>query len=168
MPIQPQDYQQAPARSAFITVLCILTFIGSGLGLLTEGVKYLTADSQAAVMSKVKEKANADIERKAKSDDGSEFARMIVNTFGASAQNIRKGALSNMAAAVFCLMGAFLMWNLRKTGFYLYVAGTLVGIVSPFVIFGGSNLMSIGSSVIVGFIGLIFVVLYGINLKYMR
>jgi type III secretory pathway component EscR len=163
-----QDYERPAARPTFITVLCILTFIGSGWGLISESIKYSTADSQAAVISKVKEKANADIQKNNKDDEGAQFAKKMVNSISTSPDNIRKGALSNIAAAILCLAGAFMMWKLKKTGFYLYVAGTLVGIISPFVIFGGSNMMSILSSVVIGFVGLIFVILYGVNLKYMK
>ena len=163
-----QDYELPAGRPAFITVLCILTFIGSGWGVISESIKYFTANSQAAVISKVKEKANSDLQRNNDSDEGSQLAKKMVNSLNTSPENIKKGALSNTAAAILCLAGAFLMRNLKKIGFYLYVAGILVGIISPFVIFGGSNLISIISSEVIGFIGLIFVILYGVNLRYMK
>jgi len=163
-----QDYEQPVSRPVFITVLCILTFIGSGWGVISESIRYSTADSQAAAILKVKEEANSNLEKNANPDKDSKFAKKMVNSIYASPDDIRKGAISNFAAAVLCLAGAIMMWKLKKTGFYLYVAGTLLGIISPFVIFGGSNIISILSSVVIGFIGLIFVVLYGVNLKYMK
>jgi hypothetical protein len=164
-----QDYERPDARPTFITVLCILTFIGSGWGLISESIRYFNANSQAEVISKVKEQTNADLSKNrdtTKAD--SKFAEMMVKGLNMSPENIRKGALANGVAAILCLAGAFLMWSLKRTGFYLYVAGTLVGITSPFLIFGTDNFLAIISSVVIGFIGLIFVILYGVNLKYMK
>ncbi|MEO5889720.1 MAG: hypothetical protein ABIQ31_05670 [Ferruginibacter sp.] len=163
-----QDYEQPAKRPVFITVLCILTFIGSGWGLVSDTIKYFTADTQAMAISKVKETASGNIQKDTTNDEGAKFAQKMINNLTMTPDNIRKGALSGIGAAVLCLVGAILMWQLKKTGFYLYVAGTLLGIVSPFIIFGGSNVMAIFSSVAVGFIGLVFVILYGVNLKHMR
>lgn len=168
MPDVLQDYERPDVRPTFITVLCILTFIGSGWGVISESIKYSTANSQAEIISRVKEKASSDLQKNGRSDNRSQFAEKMVSSFNMTPENIKQGALSNAAAAVLCLAGAFMMWRLKKTGFYLYLAGTLVGIISPFVIFGGSNFMAIISSVIIGFIGLIFVILYGVNLRFMK
>lgn len=162
------EYERPAARPVFITVLCILTFIGSGWGLVSESIKYFTADSQAAAISLTKEKVNKDLQKNKNHNERAEFTRKMMNSLKTTPENIKTGAVSNVAAALLCLTGAFMMWNLKKPGFYLYVAGTLVGIISPFVIFGGSNLVSILSSAVIGFIGLIFVILYGVNLKYMK
>lgn len=163
-----QDYEQPAGRPVFITVLCILTFIGSGWGVISESIRYFTADSQAAAISRVKEKVNADLQKNKNAGGRSQFAQKMANSLTASPEKIKEGALSNAAAAILCLAGAFMMWQLKKKGFYLYVAGTLAGIISPFVIFGGTNLVAILSSTIIGFVGLIFVILYGVNLKYMK
>lgn len=163
-----QDYERSAVRPVFITVLCILTFIGSGWGVVSESIKYFTADSQATAISVAKEKVNADLQKNNDSGKGSQFAKKMMNSLNTSPENIKKGALSSTLAAILCIAGAIMMWNLKKTGFYLYVAGTLVGIISPFVIFGGGNFIAILSSALIGFIGLIFVILYGVNLKYMK
>ena len=83
-------------------------------------------------------------------------------------ENLKKAGIAEALAALCCLAGAFLMWQLKKNGYYLYIAGTLIGIISPFVIYGSSNMMSIISSVMVGFVGIVFMILYGVNLKDMR
>ena len=94
---------------------------------------------------------------------------MVTSVTGAAtAENFRKAGISDIAASVLCLTGAFLMWRLKKVGFYLYLLGTLVGVIAPFVIFGSGNLLSILTSVFVGFFGIIFLILYGLNIKYMK
>ncbi len=163
-----QEYERPAVRPTFITVLCILTFIGSGWGIISESIKYFSANSQAASIAITKEKVNSDLQSNKDSTEGARFAQKIVNSITTSPENIRKGALANGAGAILCIAGAFMMWNLKRNGFYLYMAGTLVGIISPFVVFGSNNFIAILSSVVIGFIGLVFVILYGVNLKHMK
>jgi hypothetical protein len=165
-----QDYEAPAARPTFITVLCILTFIGSGWGLIGGAIQYFSADKQALAMSISKEKAATDIQKSDKNDAGTQMAEKMVNsmTSAFTAENLKKTGIASVVGALFCLAGAFLMWQLKKNGYYLYIAGTLIGIISPFVIYGTDNFMSIITSVMVGFVGIVFVILYGVNLKYMK
>ena len=139
-----------------------------GYGLISQGFAYFTADKQAAVLTAARDKVNADMEKVDENNKGADFAKKIADSMNTSPEKIKLGAIASMAAAILCLLGAFLMWQLKKTGFYAYVAGTLIGVISPFVIFGTANFMAIISSVMIGFIGLIFVILYGVNLRHMR
>jgi len=165
-----QDYEAPAPRPTFITVLCILTFIGSGWGLIGGAIQYFSADKQASAMSISKEKAATDIQKSGKDDAGTQMAEKMVNsmTSAFTAENLKKTAIASIVGALFCLAGAFLMWQLKKNGFYIYIAGTLIGIISPFVIYGTDNFMSIITSVMVGFVGIVFVILYGVNLKHMK
>lgn len=169
MATELQDYEQIPLRTTFITVLCILTFLGSGWGLVMGVVKYFTADKQAISMTVAKEKAAADIQQKSKGDAGSKLAEKMVNSMVVlTPENLKKSGIAEALAALCCLAGAFLMWQIKKKGYYLYIAGTFIGVISPFIIYGTNNMMSVISSIMVGFVGFIFVILYGVNLKDMR
>ncbi len=165
-----QDYEAPAARPTFITVLCILTFIGSGWGLIGGAIQYFSAEKQALAMNISKESTAAAIEKADKNDAGSQMAEKMVKsmTSAFSVENIKNMGIASVVGAIFCLIGAFLMWQLKKNGFYLYIVGTLIGIISPFVIYGTANFMSIISAVVVGFFGIVFVILYGVNLKYMK
>jgi hypothetical protein len=165
-----QDYDQGqPERPVFLTVLCILTFLGSGWGLVSGAIQYFTAEKQAQVLVAQKEKASADIQRKGKTDAGSQMAEKVINSMSVlTPDNIRKAGIGTALSAILCLAGAFMMWKLNKVGFYLYIAGTLVGVISPFLIYGNNNVMAIFSSVLIGFIGIVFAILYGVNVKHMR
>ena len=163
-----QEYEQPAPRPVFITVLCILTFIGSTTSLIKQSIVYFTADSQAAKFSIARDRIKSNTKTKNESDKGAQLAIKFMGSLNISAGNIRKGALADITAAILCLAGAVMMWKLRKRGFYLYVAGILLNIISPFIIFGGSNVISIFSSVIWGIIGIAFVILYAVNLKDMR
>jgi hypothetical protein len=82
--------------------------------------------------------------------------------------NIKKNALFSILANILTFGGAFLMFQLKKIGFWTYVAGTGIAILTPIIVYGASNLMSIGMTAIYAFFGILFAVLYSLNLKYMR
>src|SRR5690606_27225706 len=84
-----------------------------------------------------------------------------------SVEKLQNSAIGSFVAALFTLAGAFFMFRLRKTGFYLYIIGIAIGIAVPFYIYAG-NLLAIGMSAFSSFFGLIFIALYALNLKSMR
>jgi hypothetical protein len=83
-------------RPTFLTVLCILTFIGSGLGVLG-GLLGLIGSSALAM-------------------------------FAPAGGAIIWSVLALIGAAL-CLFGAIQMWGLKKSGFTMYLLGSLVSIV---------------------------------------
>ena len=123
-------------------------------------------------MAAVKEKAMSDVQQAtASSSDtaANNLAQSMVSSVVTSftPEKLKKSALGGIAAAAFCLLVAIMMWGLKKNGFYLYILGTLIGIAVPFMIFG-NNLLALGASAVMGFFGILFVILYGVNLKHMR
>ena len=165
-----QDYEQPVKRPTFITVLCILTFIGSGWGLIGGAIQYFTAEKQATSMVIQQKTINEDLKNNGKENGATNMAKKMVNSMSTAftAENLKKSGISAMLSSLFCIVGAFMMWKLNRIGFYIYIFGTLIGVISPFIIYGNNNIMSILSSVVVGFVGVIFVILYGVNLKYMK
>ncbi len=166
-----QDYEQAtPSRPQFLAVICILTFIGSGWGIIGGIIQFATSEKQAQQIVITKKKAASDIQKKGDNNAGSHFAEKMVNsmTTAFTAANFRKAGIAAIIGALFCLAGALMMWRLKRIGFYSYIIGVIIGIVSPFIIYGSDNLMAIISSIGVGFIGMVFIILYGVNMKYMK
>jgi hypothetical protein len=172
--------EQPKKRTTFITVLCILTFVGSGFSLFTNIYGYFTAKQSAEQMQLMQKMTQSDSafaprngkatekdSLKAKKTD--EVTKKVFKTFASSftEDNIRKNSLGAIAAAILCLSGAVLMFMINKKGYFIYVAGTLLGIAIPLVLYG-SNFVGIMGSVISGFFGLVFCILYGVNLKDMR
>jgi uncharacterized membrane protein (DUF2068 family) len=166
----PEVSAAKPARPTFLTVLCILTFIGSGWAIVSGISTYLTANATAGVAEAAMQDAREQIANAGESNAGSKMAEKMLS--GASdvlkPENLKKSALFSIVAAVFTLLGAVLMFQLKKTGFWLYVLGTIISIVGPFVIFGAANLITMLSTIGTAFIGIIFVVLYALNLKHLR
>ena len=166
-PGQPIEISK-PVRPVFLTVLCILTSIGSGWGVVSGITSYLSADATSGIARA----AMQDAKEKIKDDEnaGSKFAEKILS--GTSEmlrpENLKKSALFNIIASVFTLLGAILMFGLKKTGFFSYLLGTVIGIAGPFIAFGGGNFLTILSSSFIALIGILFVILYGLNVKHLR
>ncbi len=168
--LQNTSVQQKPQRPTFLTVLCVLSFLGSGIGIISNLSGYLNADVQSAFQQEKIEETKEKIDKQLDDgEEGKELAdRMLSDTSAITdPAKKKKDALYSFFANVLSLAGAVLMFRLKREGFYLYVAGILISILSPLYVFGTGNLVSMGISIAVGFVGIIFILLYYLNLKYL-
>lgn len=156
-------------RPTFLKVLCILTFIGSGYNIVNSTVTYFKAESISALVTEAKTQVNEDLKKEKKDKEESAFVGQIMGNMSdiSTPENLRKASIGNIITSVICLLGAILMWNLRRSGFYIYTLGTIIGIILPFYMFG-SNLVTNISAGFMGFIGILFVIFYAMNLKSMK
>ena len=154
----------SPLRPTFLTVLCILTFIGSGWGIYKGVSGYLSADMSASVVREARSQAEDQLEGK---DQPAFLKNMMGNMFNSlSPDNIRKSSIVTLVSSLFTLAGGLLMWGLRRNGFYVYIAGILVSVFAPLAIFGG-GLVGLTAGGASAFFGILFIILYGVNVKYM-
>jgi len=166
------DYELQPEkRPSFLTWLCILTFIGSGWAIISSIYTYTSAYKYAKMLDAPPEMKKDTVQLnspKVKSQNEG-MPEKIKTSFSKILQkdNLRKLALGNLVASLFTLCGAIFMWNLRKTGFYLYIFGVIISLIIPFFIFG-NDLIAVGATSFNNFFGLIFIALYALNLKSMR
>ena len=159
-----------PERPVFLKVLCMLTFICSGWLIVTNTVTYFTANDISKIVVSAKEKMYEDINKnKSKNSTVKMFAEKMMNNMFVmyTTENLRKNALGILLGAVFCISGAVLMWKLKRIGYILYVAGTIIGVATPFYVFG-NNFIAVGTSGFTAFFGLLFVIFYAMNLSSMR
>lgn len=149
-------------RPTFLTVICILTFIGSGWGVISAAKSYLTAEATASMVSEKVGQAEDKM-----NSDAPGFLKGILGSASAMANpgTIRESSIFSFVSCLLSLVGAILMWSLKKNGFYLYIAGIILSIAAPIIVVGGTlGAISAGGAVV---IGLIFIIMYGLNLKYM-
>lgn len=110
-------------------------------------------------------------EMPASGDAGEEIAREVVKGMGESMDVMIEWAPTlnwlNIGIGLLCVFGAFLMWQLKRTGFYLYTVATLIAIITPIALMGG-NILTLINTFAAGFFGLLFIILYGVNLKHMK
>ena len=154
-------------RPTFLTVLCILTFIGSGWGVINAITSYSSAEQTAAITEEAMDEAMDEIESSAEAEEIPDFISTILGSVSESLtpENIRNSSIASGIASLLCLIGAVLMWQLQRKGFYLYVIGIVVTVIAPVMVIGGTvgGFQAAGA----GFIGAIFCVLYGLNLKHL-
>ena len=144
-----EEQQQIPEtevknkRSTLLTILCILTFIGSGLNAFSGIFVFVFYDFSMKVF--------AEVIKSFKMTGMDAFLAASPAYFGVTA------LINGIAVA-----GAVLMWQLRKTGFHLYTVSQILVILSPMIFF---RLPSPDFYNLV--FSAIFVLLYSSNLKYM-
>ncbi len=170
------EYENEPClRPSLLTVLCILTFIGSGWAIVSSVWAYSTASQYARIFSThgpaalnesmSKDSVTRGSVHKKRSPFGEKMTASVSKMF--TEQNIRKSATGAIISGLFTLFGAILMWRLKRNGFYLYIAGILIGLIVPFYLYG-NNLIAIGMSSFSSFFGLVFIALYALNIKSLK
>ena len=98
-------------RPVFLTILCILTFVGSGLGVLFGLLGIIGASFMGSLMDSIPGMGAA---------------------MGGTTAYIGVG----VALAAASLYGAIMMWKLKKTGFYIYTGANIIGAILPIVWLG--------------------------------
>jgi hypothetical protein len=170
------EFEQEPhLRPTLLTVLCILTFIGSGWLIVTNVWSYSTASQTVRMFSSsgINRPNDSTLQKDSAFGDGHKkrppFGEKMVSSISKimTVENIHKSATGNIISGLFTLLGALLMWRLRRNGFFLYILGVIVGLVVPFYIYG-NNLLAIGISSFSSFFGLVFIALYALNIKSLR
>ena len=135
----------AGGRPTFLTVICILSFVGIGLAI----IGYIGAFALLGVA----ESAMSGME-----DMASEYGG---TTTTASTGMIWAYIIVGFLTAIVSLVGVLQMWKLKKSGFMLYAGATVVALIMGVVYAGvGASIMSI---VVSG----AFIAMYYMNLKHM-
>jgi hypothetical protein len=158
-----------PQRPTLLTVLCILTFLGSSWGIFDGFINIFKAktidtvglnDQLQTEMDKLNDSGTT----------GETLTKLLEGAMDVANKAIEKAiplAIFSIIASMLSIFGAYLMWNLKKSGFYIYITAQIISLFGIFYLLG----LSFASIAIVGFGGLlslIFTILYGVNLKYMH
>ncbi|MBC8553993.1 MAG: hypothetical protein H8D23_30655 [Candidatus Brocadiales bacterium] len=136
------------SRPQLLRVLCILTFIGSGLSLLSNFIMFMSID----IVRKYYENGMFDFL-------GEEMDLSVLELFLST--NSTYFMLMSMLFAL-GIYGAYLMWNLKQIGFHFYTLAQIVLLILPQVFIPALPFPTFEL-----IISLIFVVLYAKNLKIM-
>ena len=106
-------------RPTFLTVLCILTFIGSGWGIIDGTIDFFSADIADEAMEMVDEQmedAMEEMEDSGASENAIGFMESLMGgvTDAVTAENIRKASIVGIISSILCLLGAIQMWGLKN------------------------------------------------------
>lgn len=148
-------------RSQLLTLLCILSFLSCGWGLIDSTVSFIQADAVAETTY---------VESKPDPTKKKEGSKQYFEDRSSDApapgdpDEIKLLAIAQFAYSLLTLIGAILMFRLRKIGYWIYVAGIAVGLVLPVVLVGvGALNTSFGA-----FFSIIFAGLYWLSIKEMN
>jgi hypothetical protein len=130
---QEQVSQATAARPVFLSTLCVLSFAGITLQLAAYayGILLFYSEPQSPLIP--------------------DYAFGIV----------LRDSLPLAGCELVMLAGVIMMWRLKRTGYYIYLAGQLLNIAVPFVFgspFNGLQLLFSG----------LFMIFYGINFRSLR
>ncbi|MBK9177648.1 MAG: hypothetical protein IPM46_15230 [Flavobacteriales bacterium] len=160
-----------PTRPTFLTVLCILSFIGCAWYAFSGITGYFTLKAMAPASSAASQELSSAFDDAINNEGMSDAEREMASALGGALGGLTDfGAMANssLAQGLLCLViliGVWMMWNLKKTGFYIYTVGQLGYVIVPFLLVGGlaGGLMGILGAVF----PVLFIILYAVNLKHM-
>jgi len=158
--VQNQQVESREERPMFLTVLCILSFIGNGLGIMQGVIGLLMASIWGQMFKAIKRNGVNNIGK----------AQVEINQI---LNSITWFSLMFIIAAVLCLFGTILMWKLKKSGFILYVLGQCLPVLGTFFLFEFMfNGPAVGFGILISIFSAIFpicfVIMYGLNLKHLK
>ncbi|GAB3507728.1 hypothetical protein GCM10027341_42720 [Spirosoma knui] len=149
-------------RSQFLTVLCILTFLSCAVGLVDAVVSFMHTD--AVSQTQYIKRTYTPEQQKTLPKQYFEDRASGDEPMPGDTNEIRALSIAQFAYSLLTLIGAVLMFRLRRMGFWIYVVGVLVGIILPITLAGfGALNTSFGV-----FFSLMFIGLYALNLKDMH
>lgn len=153
-------------RPTFLTVLCILSFIGLGLSILSNLWGLLFSKGMKAVSGMAEEgfsEAMTEIESEAP-----EMGGFMDSMFGGAMKAMEHYTLLTsvtLICSIIALVGVIMMWQLKKTGFYLFTGAKVIVILLPLILIGG---LVGGMSLFGAIFPIAFIVMYAVNLKAMK
>ena len=163
----PFETNQLKLRT-FLTVLCSLTFIGSGWGVLSQLFSLLFTN--LVDVSAQTEQLNTMMDNM-ESGAGTSFLSGILSSsqevMQATMMHAKSIAVISLVLSLLSLCGAILMFSLRRIGFYIYtVAQLLLLFVVPY--FAGFSMIVVMGMLFSALFTVVFIILYALNLKAMR
>jgi hypothetical protein len=132
-------------RPVSLTVLCILTFIGSGFSAISNLSWAMFYDTFLEIVL----------------SNDSEIMQQMADTIMATNKMM---FLVDFLLYAGSLAGAILMLNLKKLGFHIYTVANILLALSPAFLVEGQGINFLG----LGFITIPFIALYALHLKHMK
>ncbi len=162
-----EEQAQPKKRSTFLTVLCVLSFIAGIWTIGQTAFTYFTFDDN---YPKQLEALNNALEQLSDSGMDSGFiyknAENAIVVLEKTAENLGAISLGTILFALLSLLGAFMMFNLKKMGFFIYSFANLFTLLIPLVLIDFDA--SLTGFLINLAITVLFIVLYALQLKQMK
>ena len=150
-------------RGPFLTTLCILSWVGIGLGLMSTLFSYMKgADATAVDLAKLENMDNMG----ASNPLAESFLGGSLDMLRKTVENFEAINLSTMFVLLLGGLSIFMMYNLKKMGFVIYLV-YCIGAPAISLYFLGDSQMLLTTVGIGIFFSIAFVIMYGVNVKRM-
>ncbi len=150
-------------RPVLLTVLCVLTFIGSGFGVFGNLMAVFITPFLDFINPSIFDEAFSQL----RNTPADQFAKQALDMALVVIDNYLAITLSKFLMYGLSLVGAIMMFQMKKIGFYLYIAAQ-VGFLIIGPVFLGWNLFVSMAMFISAFFSALFIALYGINFKHLN
>ncbi len=154
-------------RPGLLTTIAILSFIGLGYRIFSGLISAAMGTVTSLVAPFFRDIFEGEVDLDNVPDGIRELIEKGLDIAAKAMENASAMSLTIVLLSIVALFGVIMMWQLKKNGFYIYTAARLFILFVP-VIFLGFNfftLLSISMGIV---FAVVFIVLYGINLKYME
>ena len=156
----------ASKRPTLLTVICILSFIGGAIG-LWGGYAGAFTDFPQKQVEDSKTQLQEMVDQVGTDHPMVDLLEQGVAMNEKTLEHAKPIGYSNLIVSLIGIAGVWMMWNLKKTGFWLYLLASIGGLASGFYFLGTdslfANITTIGSTIIT----VVFIILFGVNLKHM-
>lgn len=153
----------ATRRPIFLTILCIIGFVGSIISIIENSISYFKSDTEVNNIQAGNEKTQL----KNIFSLNKSATNQSMNISNLTPDNFEKFCIGGVVAALLCMIGTVLMWLLIKSGFYSFSLGTFFNLITHFLLFG-ENIGAMGLSLIWALISLLLTILYSRFLNKME
>lgn len=152
-------------RSTFLTVLCVLSFINGGINILFNIPNLFMPNFMETYLEVMKQ-----VQRTRDYSNAPPFLSSMMNDIMAMLEHMATHwqimILSTILLAVMSVIGVWMMWNLKKSGFLFYTTAQILWTLMPFI-FLGTNMFVVLAVFLGGIFTATFIILYGLQLKKM-
>lgn len=163
-----ENQTQTQARPVFLTVICIISFVGLGMSIISNLVNLAFGSFSSALYPLIQSSfEDALNEIDAAEPTASLFVEQIFNSVLKIFEVMPVLAGVGLVLAVVALVGVIMMWNLKRTGFWLYSGSKVVMIIYPMILMG-ANFITTMILLSGFFVAALFITMYGLNLKAMK
>ena len=158
-----------PKRPKFLSVLCILTFISTGMDILSGFPKLLGGPMSAEQMDDQKVVMAKSIDQMRELD--MESLAVMLEKLERMTEGLNAHFYASTSVALLVLMtgisAAILMWLGRKIGFHVYIAYSLISVLQVYLFVPPSDIPSI-IIILNLLISGVFIFMYSRNLKWLQ
>lgn len=161
--------QSRGPRPGFLTVLCVLSFISTGLGLLSALFTFVAgpqSDEQLLEAKVALTKSASDL-KEVGMDSFVEIMEKLQRMTEQVNENFYLASVITLITVAIGLFGVIKMWQGFKVGFHLYIGYCLLSIAGLYFYVSPANIPTV---VVIWnlLISALFIFLYSRNLKWMR